>query len=141
MRMKGSSVTLLGGALLLFCSAGWAVNFLTEGVDNGRTGWLQGDKSFTLQNVKGMKLLWKTKLDSTPREMHNLFAPLLLPALRTTFSAWMQRPVTSFGMCTTTPPSRRFREHAVEEPCVQEDRLRFQWLRLAINQVSLPSMP
>ncbi|WP_222705462.1 PQQ-binding-like beta-propeller repeat protein [Terriglobus albidus] len=81
--MKRSSVTLLGGALFLLCSAGWAVNFLTEGVDNGRTGWLQGDKSFTPQNVKGMKLLWKTKLDSTPREMHNLFAPLLLENVET----------------------------------------------------------
>jgi len=62
---------------------GWSVSYLTEGVDNGRTGFLRGDKSFTLENVKGMKLLWKVKLDSTPREMHNLFAPLLLESVST----------------------------------------------------------
>ena len=28
-----------------------------------------------LANVKDLKLLWKVKLESQPREMHNLFSP------------------------------------------------------------------
>ena len=52
-----------------------AEDYLTEGVDNGRTGWLKNEKIFTTANVGSMKLLWKTKVNSTPRQMHNLFAP------------------------------------------------------------------
>jgi outer membrane protein assembly factor BamB len=54
-----------------------AVDFLTEGVDNGRTGWVRDEKIFTIGNVGSTKLLWKLKLESTPRAMHNLFAPLV----------------------------------------------------------------
>ena len=32
---------------------------------------------FTPANVGSTKLLWKLKLESTPRAMHNLFAPLV----------------------------------------------------------------
>jgi outer membrane protein assembly factor BamB len=54
-----------------------ATDFLTEGVDNGRTGWVKDEKIFTKANVGSSKLLWKLKLESTPRAMHNLFAPLI----------------------------------------------------------------
>ena len=55
-----------------------ASDYLMEGVDNGRTGWMKDEKVFNTTNVKDMKLLWKVKLDSTPREMHNLFSPLIV---------------------------------------------------------------
>jgi hypothetical protein len=54
-----------------------------EGGDNGRTGWLRNDKSFNTNNVRNMKLLWKTKLDSVPREMHNLFPPMIATDVNT----------------------------------------------------------
>src|SRR5688500_20356442 len=54
-----------------------ASDYLTEGNDPGRTGWMKDEKVFTLANVKDMKLLWKVMLYSKPREMHNLFSPLL----------------------------------------------------------------
>ena len=54
-----------------------ATDFLTEGVDNARTGWVKDEKVFTPANVGSMKLLWTIKLDSKPRAMHNLFAPLV----------------------------------------------------------------
>jgi hypothetical protein len=78
------SVLLSAAALLFTCSAAWCVDYLTEGVDSSRTGWLQNDKSFTLQNATGMKLVWKTHLDSKPREMHNLFPPLIADEVDTT---------------------------------------------------------
>ena len=34
-----------------------AEDYLTEGVDNGRTGWLKNEKVFTTANVASMKLL------------------------------------------------------------------------------------
>ena len=54
-----------------------AIDYLTEGVDNARTGWLKNERIFNTTNVRSMKLLWKIKADSTPRQMHNLFAPLI----------------------------------------------------------------
>ena len=57
--------------------------FLTEGVDNGRTGWVKDEKIFTPANVGSTKLLWKLKLDSQPRAMHNLFAPLIAERVET----------------------------------------------------------
>ena len=61
----------------LWCAAGGAADFLTEGIDTERTGWLRDEKIFTLRNVASTKLLWKVRLASTPRAMHNLFAPLV----------------------------------------------------------------
>lgn len=60
-----------------------ASDFLTEGVDNARTGWVKDEKIFTPANVGSMKLLWKLKLESRPRAMHNLFAPLLAERVTT----------------------------------------------------------
>src|SRR5688572_11295591 len=69
--------------VLLSGLTGSASDFLTEGVDNGRTGWVRDEKIFTTANVGSMKLLWKVKLQSTPRAMHNLFAPLVAERVTT----------------------------------------------------------
>ncbi|HET7220978.1 MAG TPA: PQQ-binding-like beta-propeller repeat protein [Vicinamibacterales bacterium] len=69
--------------LVLSGVAGAASDFLTEGVDNARTGWVRDEKVFTTANVGGTKLLWKVKLESTPRAMHNLFAPLVAERVTT----------------------------------------------------------
>src|SRR5512134_2685113 len=60
-----------------------AADFLTEGADSERTGWVKDEKVFTTANVGTMKLLWKLKLESTPRAMHNLFAPLVAERVTT----------------------------------------------------------
>jgi outer membrane protein assembly factor BamB len=71
-------------AFVLVCGASvFAEDYLTEGVDNGRTGWLKNEKVFTTANVGSMKLLWKIKVNSTPRQMHNLFAPLTVSGVTT----------------------------------------------------------
>src|SRR5262249_46472441 len=65
-------------AFVVLATAGvWAADFLTEGVDNARTGWVKDEKIFSTANVGSTQLLWKIKLDSKPRAMHNLFAPLI----------------------------------------------------------------
>ena len=65
------------GILVMWGATGSTTDFLTEGFDAARTGWVRGEKVFTRANVGSMKLLWKMKLESTPRAMHNLFAPLV----------------------------------------------------------------
>jgi outer membrane protein assembly factor BamB len=60
-----------------------ASDYLTEGVDIGRTGWLKDEKVFTTANVSSMKLLWRVQLQSAPRAMHNLFAPLIAESVTT----------------------------------------------------------
>src|SRR3954470_17508012 len=60
-----------------------ASDFLTEGVDQARTGWVRDEKVFTTANVGSTRLLWKLKLESTPRAMHNLFAPLVAERVET----------------------------------------------------------
>jgi len=60
-----------------------AAEFLTEGVDRARTGGVREEKLFTAANVGNTKLLWKLKLESTPRAMHNLFAPLVAEGVTT----------------------------------------------------------
>src|SRR6476620_11850081 len=72
------------GVVCLLCSAViGAADFLTEGVDQARTGWVRDEKIFTAGNVGSMKLLWKLKLESTPRAMHNWFAPLVAERVTT----------------------------------------------------------
>jgi outer membrane protein assembly factor BamB len=70
---------------MAFCTGAtlYASEFLTGGVDNARTGWVKDEKIFTPANVGGTKLLWKLKLESTPRAMHNLFSPLIAEKVNT----------------------------------------------------------
>jgi outer membrane protein assembly factor BamB len=61
----------------------FGADYLTEGVDNGRTGWLKNETVFNTTNVQKMRLLWKAKVNSIPRQMHNLFSPLTVTGVST----------------------------------------------------------
>jgi|ERR1035437_482497 hypothetical protein len=61
----------------------FARDYLTVGGDSARTRWLKDEKVISKANASQIKLLWKTKLLSTPRQMHNLFSPLIVQSLRT----------------------------------------------------------
>ena len=49
-RNKQRKCLLIAAAVLATCGTAWCVDYLTEGVDNSRTGWLQNDKSFSLSH-------------------------------------------------------------------------------------------
>ena len=53
-------------------------DWLTDGGDPQRTGWQRNEIILTKDNVKGLTIRWKTKLDNEPREMHNLFPPVIV---------------------------------------------------------------
>jgi outer membrane protein assembly factor BamB len=75
---------LLAILLLVCCTSTlWATDFLTEGVDNARTGWVRDETILSTATAGQMKLLWTLKLESTPRAMHNLFAPLVAERVQT----------------------------------------------------------
>ncbi|HYT75068.1 MAG TPA: hypothetical protein VEL79_10000, partial [Vicinamibacterales bacterium] len=78
-------VRMFASIVGLFCAGTlvWTADFLTEGVDTGRTGWVKDEKIFSTANAGRTELLWKTKLDSQSRAMHNLFAPLIAEHLAT----------------------------------------------------------
>jgi outer membrane protein assembly factor BamB len=61
----------------------WGSDFLLDGGDPARTGWVKNETILNASNVKDLKLLWKTHLDSTPRQMHNLFPPMVAEHVQT----------------------------------------------------------
>ena len=58
-------------------------DWLTDGGDPQRTGWQRNETTITKDNVKNLTVRWKTKLDNEPREMHNLFAPMIVSSVPT----------------------------------------------------------
>src|SRR5438552_12746629 len=53
-------------------------NWLTDGGDPQRTSWQRHETLISPASIKDMTLMWKVTLDNQQREMHNLFAPLIL---------------------------------------------------------------
>jgi hypothetical protein len=53
------------------------VDWLTAGGDPQLTAWQCNETIQTKDNVRDMKLFWKIKLDNKPRQMPNLFPPLI----------------------------------------------------------------
>ena len=62
-------------------------SWLTDGGDNQRTAWQKNETLITKDSVKNMKLMWKLQLDNQPRQMHNLFPPLLVSDVTTSQGA------------------------------------------------------
>jgi outer membrane protein assembly factor BamB len=63
----------------LICGADW----LTDGGNQQRTAWQQDEHILSKDNVKDLKILWKIQLDNVPRDMHSLFAPLIVDNVAT----------------------------------------------------------
>jgi len=65
-------------ALGICCGIGWSADWLTDGGDVTRSGWVKDEKGFTKDNVKGMKLLWKAQTKNQFHALHSLMAPLIV---------------------------------------------------------------
>ena len=70
-------------AMLLGFAAAHGADWLTDGGNPERTAWQKDETFFTTDNVHQTKLLWKIKLDSEPRQMHNLLPALIAENVRT----------------------------------------------------------
>jgi len=73
--MRAAKLTM--AVLVLAGVTGLASDFLTEGVDTARTGWVRDERVFTPANVGTTTLQWTLKLETKARAMHKLFAPLV----------------------------------------------------------------
>ncbi|NBO64814.1 MAG: pyrrolo-quinoline quinone [Acidobacteria bacterium] len=62
-------------------------DWLTDGGDLERTAWQKNESLLSTSTVGNMKLLWKTKLDNQPRQMHNLL-PVLIAGRVDTSRGW-----------------------------------------------------
>jgi outer membrane protein assembly factor BamB len=60
-----------------------AADWLSDGADSQRTNWQRDEKILSTATAKNLQLLWKIKLDNQPRQMHNLFEPLVIGRLET----------------------------------------------------------
>jgi outer membrane protein assembly factor BamB len=74
---------LLAAAVVFSLTRTYAADWLTDGADPQRTNWQREEKILTTANVKDMKLLWKTRLDNLPRQMHALLEPLVIGSVNT----------------------------------------------------------
>jgi outer membrane protein assembly factor BamB len=73
--------------VLLGCLSGWnprpqaqsrkLADWLTDGGDIERTAWQKDERLLSTTSVRSMTLLWKTRLDNEPRQMHNLLPVLI----------------------------------------------------------------
>src|SRR3954462_6381329 len=78
--MRITSILLAAAAGCVIASA---ADWLTDGYDSKRTAWQRDEKILSTANAKDMKLLWKLKLDTEPRQMHTLFPPLIVEKVNT----------------------------------------------------------
>ena len=69
--------TQLIALMLLGCALGWSADWLTDGADIERTHWQKDEKTISTANAGKIKLLWKVKIDATPRVMSNLHTPVI----------------------------------------------------------------
>jgi outer membrane protein assembly factor BamB len=60
-----------------------AADWLTDGGNTKRTAWQQNETILNRDNVKNLKILWKLQFDNVPHEMHSLFPPLIVEAVKT----------------------------------------------------------
>jgi outer membrane protein assembly factor BamB len=70
-------------ASITMAALAWGADWLTDGGDIRRNNWQKDETTLTPANIKGMTLLWKTKLDNQPRQMHSLLEPLVIGRVNT----------------------------------------------------------
>src|SRR5260370_35505538 len=78
--MRRFSLTM---AITLGCVPVWGADWLADGGNSQRTAWQKDEKILSTANAKDIKLLWKINLDNEPRQMHNLFPPLIIDRANT----------------------------------------------------------
>ena len=61
----------------------FGADWLTDGGDTIRNNWQRDETTLTKENIGGLTLLWKIKLDNEPRQMHSLLEPLVIGRVTT----------------------------------------------------------
>ena len=79
------SIKSLGGFAVLIVASTYLLqaDWPTFGGDPQRTGWNKSEDTFNKDNVKGVGLQWKLKLDNQNRELNSLTPPVVLEGVLT----------------------------------------------------------
>src|SRR6476661_7823119 len=77
------ALVLAAFTILILISQVFGADWLTDGGDSKRNNWQRNETILNRENVGGLQLLWKTKLDNQPRQMHSLLEPLVIGQLET----------------------------------------------------------
>jgi outer membrane protein assembly factor BamB len=78
------STSVLLGAAMSLAGIAFGGEWLTFSGNPQRTGWAKDETKLTRENVKGLKLDWKAKLDNEFRELNSLTVPVVVINLPTT---------------------------------------------------------
>lgn len=65
-------------AVAVSCSLVSAASWLTFGGDAQRSGWAKEEATLTKENVKGLQMQWKLKLDNEPKQLNALTVPVVI---------------------------------------------------------------
>ncbi len=75
---------MAGLAVLPLAGFAFGAEWLTFGGNAQRTGWAKDETKLTKENVPGLKLAWKAKLDNESKELNSLTVPVVVINLPTT---------------------------------------------------------
>jgi outer membrane protein assembly factor BamB len=81
--VAGGLAFWLGGSVSAQQEKTGKANWLTDGGDSQRTSWQRNEKLIGKATAKDIKLLWTLQTDNQPRQLHNLFAPLIVSDVAT----------------------------------------------------------
>src|SRR5262249_3753078 len=70
-------------SVIAACAVIIGADWPTDGGNPQRTNWQRDETILNKNNVANLKILWKLRLDSAPRQMHSLFPPLIIDQVRT----------------------------------------------------------
>lgn len=80
-KLSGLTVIWMSCAFMLYAQR--AGDWTTHSGDPQRTAWQKNETKITKENVKGLQLLWKLKLDNESKALHSLMEPLIIGNLIT----------------------------------------------------------
>src|ERR1700693_6159648 len=69
--------------ILILVSQAFGADWPTDGGDSKRNNWQRNETILNRGNIGGLQLLWKSKLDNQPRQMHSLLEPLVIGEVET----------------------------------------------------------
>src|SRR5438046_9573234 len=77
MKQNARLLGLILTGLLLGNGSVRAGQWLMFGGNPQRDGWARGEDTLNKENVKALKLIWKLRVASLPKEMNSLTAPVI----------------------------------------------------------------
>lgn len=69
--------------ILVLVSQAFGADWPTDGGDSKRNNWQRNETILNRGNIEALQLLWKSKLDNQPRQMHSLLEPLVIGQVET----------------------------------------------------------